>query len=184
MSTVYLTVPGLGNSGPQHWQTFWEKRFPDKFRRIEQAEWETPACKDWTAKIEAAVQEAGPENVVLLAHSLGCIAVAHWAKDHGATAGGIKGVFLVAPSDCEAPSYTFDTKGFSPIPLGRLPCKSLLVASTNDEYVSFDRAKEFAHAWGSEFVDLGDSGHINGDAGFGEWNEGLELLSRVSGERL
>lgn len=176
MSTVYLTVPGIGNSGPQHWQTLWEKGAPDKFRRIGQAEWDAPVCSDWTAKIESDVQQARPENVILLAHSLGCIAVAHWAKDYGTE---IKGAFLVAPSDCEAPSYTFDTKGFAPVPLVKLPFRSLLIASSNDLYLSFERAKQFAGDWGSELIDLGDQGHINADAGFGEWDEGLELLKRL-----
>jgi len=179
MSTVYLTVPGVTNSSPQHWQSLWEKEFPEKFSRIEQEEWDTPVCSDWTDYIELEVQMRKPENVVLVAHSLGCTAVAHWAGQYAATAKGIKGAFLVAPSDCEAPTYNFDTKGFAPIPLIKLPFKSLVVASANDEYVSLGRAKQFAEAWGSEFVDVGEKGHINAGAGFGEWNEGLELLKRL-----
>ena len=173
---VYLIVPGVTNSTENHWQSRWEREFPDKFSRIEQVEWDTPVCSDWIAKIEADVQSAGPENVVLVAHSLGCSAVARWAKEFGTQ---IKGAFLVAPSDCEAESYTFDTKGFAPIPLTRLPFKSLVVASTNDEYVSIERAKYFADAWGSEFVNVGDKAHINPGSGHGEWNEGLELLKRL-----
>jgi predicted alpha/beta hydrolase family esterase len=179
MSTVYLTVPGVTNSGPQHWQSLWEKQFPEKFHRIEQEEWDAPVCAEWTDQIELEVQMRKPENVVLIAHSLGCTAVARWAKEYGATAKEIKGALLVAPSDCEASTYDFDTKGFAPIPLLKLPFRSLVVASRNDEYISFDRAKIFANAWGSEFVDVGDKGHINAGAGFGEWNEGLELLKRL-----
>lgn len=177
MATRFLTVPGVTNSGPLHWQSFWEKRFPDDFRRIQQSNWETPTCEDWITTIEREVQSEGPENVILLAHSLGCAAVAHWAKRFGT---GIKGAFLVAPSDCEAPTYTFDTKGFAPIPLDTLPFPSLVVASTNDEYIAFDRARHFAKAWGSDFVSIGEAGHINGNSGHGEWPEGLELLKRVS----
>ena len=173
---IYLTVPGVTNSGRQHWQTLWEKQFPEKFQRIEQDNWDTPVCADWTARIEEEVQKAGPENVILLAHSLGCTAVAHWAKEYGTQ---VHGAFLAAPSDCEAETYTFDTKGFTPIPLERLPFRSLVVASTNDEYVSFDRAKFFAESWGSELVDVGDQGHINAGSGHGEWSEGLELLKRL-----
>ncbi len=176
MSTIYLTVPGLTNSGPQHWQTLWENKFPEEFYRIGQENWDTPVCSDWTDQIELEVQMRKPENVVLVAHSLGSIAVAHWAGEYGTA---IKGAFLVAPADCEAETFIFDTKGFAPVPLARLPFRSLVVASANDEYVSFERAKFFADAWGSEFVNLGDKGHINADAGFGEWNEGLELLKRL-----
>lgn len=173
METIYLIVPGVGNSGPQHWQTLWEKEFPEKFRRIRQSEWERPVCDDWTATIEAEVQKESPARVVLVAHSLGCTAVAQWARAFGTR---IKGAFLVAPSDCEAPTYTFDTKGFAPIPLDALPFKSVVIASTDDEYISLERAAQFAKAWGSEFVNVGAKGHLNADAGYGEWGEGLELL--------
>jgi len=176
METIYLTVPGVTNSSPQHWQSLWEKEFPERFRRIEQKEWDTPVCADWIEKIESDVQNAKPETVVLIAHSLGCTAVTHWARKFGTR---IKGALLVAPSDCEAVTYTFDTKGFAPIPLDKLPFKSLVVASTNDEYVSLERARQFADAWGSEFVNVGAKGHINFGAGFGEWNEGLKLLKKL-----
>jgi uncharacterized protein len=176
MKTIYLVVPGVTNSSPQHWQSLWEKEFPERFRRIEQAEWDTPFVDDWTATIETEVQKESPERIVLVAHSLGCTAVAHWAKRFGTR---IKGAFLVAPSDCEAPSYTFDTKGFAPIPLEKLPFPSLVVASTDDEYVPFERARFFAESWGGEFTGVGPKGHINGGSGFGEWPEGLELLKRL-----
>ncbi len=173
MNTIYLTVPGVTNSSENHWQSLWEKRFHDKFRRIEQAEWNTPVCADWIETIESEVQKETPERVILVAHSLGCTAVAHWAQIFGTK---IKGAFLVAPSDCEAETYDFDTKGFAPIPLEELPFPSLVIASSNDEYVSLARADQFAFAWGSEFISVGAKGHINANAGFGEWRKGLELL--------
>jgi uncharacterized protein len=176
MKTIYLVVPGVTNSSPQHWQSLWEKEFPERFRRIEQAEWDTPFVDDWTATIETEVQKESPERVILVAHSLGCTAVAHWARRFGTR---IKGAFLVAPSDCEAATYNFDTKGFAPIPLEKLPFPSLVIASTDDEYVPFERARFFADAWGSDFTDVGPKGHINGGSGFGEWPEGLELLKRL-----
>ncbi|HQU84750.1 MAG TPA: alpha/beta hydrolase [Pyrinomonadaceae bacterium] len=176
METVYLTVPGVTNSSFGHWQSIWEREFPDKFRRIEQTEWDDPVCEDWIETIEAEVQKESPENVVLVAHSLGCTAVAHWAKKFGTN---IKGAFLVAPSDCEAATYTFNKRGFVPIPLEKLPFPSVVAASTNDEYVSLERAQQFADAWGSELVNVGAKGHINVGAGFGEWNEGLKLLKRL-----
>jgi len=171
-----LTIPGVTNSSPQHWQSLWEKQFPERFRRIGQKEWNTPVCADWIEKIEEDVQKTNPEKVILVAHSLGCTAVAHWARKFGTK---IKGAFLVAPSDCEAATYNFDTKGFAPIPLEKLSFKSLVAASSNDEYVSLERAGQFADAWGSSFINVGAKGHINFGAGFGEWNEGLEILKKL-----
>ena len=176
--TIYLTVPGITNSSEDHWQSRWEREYPDKFRRIEQAEWNAPKVEDWIARIESDVQKFGPETVVLIAHSLGCVATAHWAVLFGTK---IAGALLVAPSDCETEKYrcSFDSKGFDPVPLGRLPFPSIVVASTNDEWVTIERAKHYADAWGSEFVNVGEKGHINPGSGFGAWDEGLELLKRL-----
>jgi predicted alpha/beta hydrolase family esterase len=149
---------------------------PEKFARIEQENWDTPDCADWIGNIEKAVRRHETERVVLIAHSLGCAAIAHWTRKFRTP---IKGAFLVAPSDCEATTYTFETTGFSPVPLERLPFKSLVVASTNDYYVTLERAAFFAESWGSEFVNIGAKDHINADAGFGEWREGLELLKKL-----
>jgi predicted alpha/beta hydrolase family esterase len=53
MNAIILTVPGLYNSGPQHWQTHWEKEFG--FFRIEQQNWETPVCSDWLQTIDTTI---------------------------------------------------------------------------------------------------------------------------------
>ena len=176
--TIFLTVPGITNSSENHWQSRWERDDPERFRRIEQAEWVSPELDDWIAKIESDVRSSGPENVVLVAHSLGCIAAAHWSGKYGTK---VKGALLVAPSDCETEKYrsTFHSKGFDPVPLGPLNFRSIVVASTNDEWASIGRAKQFADAWGSEFVNVGPKGHINPGSGYGEWDEGLELLKRL-----
>ena len=167
-----LIVPGLGNSGPQHWQSLWEAEEPG-FRRVEQKDWETPDCRDWVPRLEEAVAEAGPEGVIA-AHSLGCAAVAHWALQSMRT---VRGAFLVAPSDVEAPWYQgAGPVGFDPMPLQRLPFPSLVVASSNDPYLSLERAREFARAWGSRLVEVGDAGHLNTASGHGPWPEGRRLL--------
>jgi len=86
---------------------------------------------------------------------------------------------LVAPSDTEADTYPEGTSGFTPVPLIKLPFKSITVASSNDYYVTAERAKLFANSWGSELVEIGDTGHINLASGFGEWPQGLELLKQL-----
>ena len=130
-----------------------------------------------TALMErAAIALAGEDlaHVVLIGHSLGCITIAHWANTYGHR---IKGALLVAPSDVETPQYaTFPTTGFGPMPVQRLPFASKVVASTNDPWVSLARAQQFAEAWGSELVVIGEAGHINVASGHGDWPEGLALL--------
>ncbi len=171
---IVLTVPGLYNSGPEHWQSHWE-RLDARFRRVEQKDWNQPRAKDWIAELDRAVVEAGPDTV-LAAHSLGCCTVALWAHKYKRT---VRGALLVAPSDTERRSYPSGTKGFKPMPLARIPFPTIVVASSNDPYVSVARAKRLARAWGSRYVCIGEAGHINSDCGYSLWPEGLQLLNSL-----
>ncbi|RZK53616.1 MAG: alpha/beta hydrolase [Hymenobacter sp.] len=173
-TTRFFIVPGLGNSGPDHWQTYFERQNPD-FVRIQQREWDAPARAEWVATIEHALAGEDLSQVVLIAHSLGCVTVAHWAATYGHR---IKGALLVAPSDVETARYAaFPTTGFGPMPMQQLPFPSTVVTSTTDEWVTEARARQFAEAWGSELVVLGDAGHINTASGHGNWPAGLTLLA-------
>lgn len=167
-----LTVSGLWDSGPQHWQTHWERSHTN-VTRIQQRNWQRPIKDEWVQSLELAVRacEVPP---LLAAHSLGCAVVAHWAQLPGRSI--IKAALLVAPSDVDAPSYPKEAVGFSPMPLQPLPFPSFVVASELDEYVSKERATLFANSWGSRLRFIGAAGHINGAAGYGPWPEGLALL--------
>ncbi len=170
----YLIIPGLGNSGPEHWQT-WFETTGDHFTRVMQKEWDAPLCEEWIATIDKAVSAYDPSTVIMIGHSLGCLTIVHWANTYKKK---IKGALLVAPSDAEADVYTFPAKGFSPVPLKRLDFKSVVVASSNDVWVSLERATYFAACWGSELVNIGEAGHINSASGHYRWTGGLELLKR------
>lgn len=173
-----LILPGLSNSGPEHWQTIWEREDPG-CRRVHQAEWEAPRCADWVTTLDDAIAQSA-EPVVLVAHSSSCALVAHWARDASSeNLERVRGALLVAPSDPEGPNYPEGPRGFAPMPLVRLPFPSIVVASRDDVYVTMDRAREYAAAWGSELVDLGDAGHVNASSGLGSWPMGYGLLQRL-----
>ena len=70
---------------------------------------------------------------------------------------------------------------FAPIPLTRLPFPSIVVASTNDEYMTLERAQQVAQAWGSRLVNVGALGHINSASGLGLWPQGHALLQELVG---
>ena len=171
--TPVLTVPGLWNSGPQHWQTHWEARHPSWIRRVQQRDFDHPERQEWIETLDAAIR-VSEQPPVLAAHSLGCTLVAQWAAERGCR--GVAGAFLVAPSDVEAPNYPPEGRSFSSLPLDRLPFPSIVVASTNDEYVTVERATTFANAWGSRLVTIGPAGHINAASGYGPWPEGEAIL--------
>ncbi|WP_276501466.1 RBBP9/YdeN family alpha/beta hydrolase [Terrimonas pollutisoli] len=169
-----FTVPGLYSSGPDHWQTHWEKEFG--IARIEQKDWETPVCNDWIQTIDSVVNRHPLDKVILIGHSLACCTIVRWAEKYQRI---IKGALLAGPSDVEAPSYPPGTTGFSPMPVFHMPFPSIVIASSNDEYVTMERAKEFAKNWGSELVNAGELGHINSSSGLGKWPFGLSYLERL-----
>jgi len=173
-----LVLPGLGNSGPDHWQTEWERRDP-QCRRLLQDEWDNPDCAAWVARLDAELAQRDAP-VVLAAHSAACPLIAHWAAGANARAHtALQGALLVAPSDPAGPNYPKGPTGFNPVPRRRLPFASIVVASTNDPYVELVRAREYAGCWGSTLVVLENAGHINVASGFGPWPEGFGLLARL-----
>jgi predicted alpha/beta hydrolase family esterase len=111
--------------------------------------------------------------VVLVAHSAGCLMVAHWARQMSRP---IKGALLATPADIETPlppGYpTFEdlqANGWLPLPRAPLPFPTIFAASANDPLCRFDRAAELARDWGSRFISLGEVGHLNPASGFGPW---------------
>jgi predicted alpha/beta hydrolase family esterase len=170
-----LLLPGLGNSGARHWQTLWELRYG--YTRVIQHDWDRPERDLWVAAIDDAVQDARAP-VVLVAHSLACAAVAHWARRPLARK--IAAALLVAPADVDSPTHMPpETRSFAPLPLDPLPFAAVVVASDSDPYVDLERARQFAESWSAEWVTIGDVGHINADSGLGDWPEGHRLLERL-----
>ena len=168
-----LILPGLGGSGPDHWQTAWGKAFPG-MRRVEQADWERPAYADWSARLTEAVSQA-ERPVVLVAHSLGTSLTMRWSFNQPEQAGKIAGAFLVAPTDRDRfdASPSSPVRGWGPMILKRLPFPSMVLASLDDDRVSFERAQEFATAWGSTLIAAGKLGHMGSAAKLGVWPFGL-----------
>jgi len=178
MSSI-LIIPGLGGSGQHHWQSHWEQTLPNA-RRVEQADWDRPELSAWMERLENAV--AAVPGAVLVAHSLGCALVAHLALRRPDLPVGA--ALLVAPADVDSARHTPEhVRSFAPLPGKRLPFRSVVVASRNDPYIAIDRARALAGAWGAIFVDVGASGHINTEAGFGPWPAGEDLLDELIGGR-
>ncbi len=169
-----VIVPGWRDSGPGHWQSLWEARVPGAVR-VEQDDWVSPIREAWVRSLtELILRQPGP--VVVVAHSLGCIATAHLQAEAAAR---IRGALLVAPADPERSAVLSD---FAPVPYATLPYSSIVVASNNDPYCPVRLANAYARAWGSEFVRLNHAGHINIDSGHGEWPLGLALLQSLIAE--
>lgn len=173
-----LIVPGLDNSGPDHWQSLWEDK-RDDCRRVDLGCWSEPDRRIWTERLDAALAMTdGP--IILVAHSLGCLTIAWWAlgADH-ARLERIRGALLVAPPDVDSASAHPFVRRFAPAPVRALPFPSILVASRDDRYASFARLETLARIWGSRFIDAGHAGHINARSGLGDWPDGEVLLEEL-----
>lgn len=171
MNDPILILPGYGDSGPTHWQSLWEAE-GSAFQRVVQESWERPDVTRWVETLDRAVADAGP-RVVLVAHSLGCLLVAHWAAS---TVHRVRAALLVAPPDPTRPAFPPEASSFSELPRARLPFPSVLVASSDDPYSSPGFARELASTWQSRLVMLDGAGHVNSESGLGAWPEGKELL--------
>ena len=191
MQRPVVIVPGIGGSGPDHWQSLWQAGLPD-VRRIDPASWDQPDLDDWVAAIDRAVA-ASTAPPVLVAHSLGCLAVVHWAgraaaagpiagtdaaapTDAATPAGPAAGAFLVAPPDVRGPEFPGSATSFIGDPPAPLPIPAVLITSSDDPYCTLAHAAELAAAWDAPRIDIGAHGHVNVASGFGPWPEGRRLL--------
>ncbi|MBP4137534.1 RBBP9/YdeN family alpha/beta hydrolase [Flavobacterium geliluteum] len=176
METKLLILPGLGNSGEKHWQTFWHKKFETSSRIIHD-NWDEPILEEWLSRLNEEIDKLDSPTI-LVAHSLAVSLVLHWAQN--VSSKNVVGALLVAPADVDSPKHTPECiRNFSPMPLFQLPFPSILVASENDPYASFERKEYFAKIWGSDFVNVGQKGHINSDSDLKYWEEGQEILEQL-----
>lgn len=169
--TPVLIMPGIGGSGPLHWQSRWEASEP-AYRRVHVPDWDHPELPAWLAALDAAVKAVAPAPVIV-AHSLGCLAVAHWVAGGGQA----RAALLVAPPDPASPQFPAVARSFAPVPTGRFGFPARVVASRNDPYGSVAFAQCCADTWGAAFSDVGNAGHINADSGLGDWTAGRQLLT-------
>lgn len=169
-----LIVPGYTNSGPDHWQSRWENRLKTA-RRVEQEAWSKPVREDWVETLASAVNQS-ERPVVLVAHSLGVPTVVHAIPRFERP---VAGAFLVAPPEVDNPKIRpKHLMTFGPYPCDPLPFPTIVIASRDDPFGSFEHASAIASSWGADFQDAGNAGHINDKAGFGPWPEGTLLFAR------
>jgi len=169
-----LIVPGYTNSGPDHWQSRWERKLRTA-RRVEQDAWAKPVREDWIDRMAQYVN-ATTRPVVIIAHSLGVAtavqAIPRYEKS-------VAGAFFVAPPEVANPDIRpRHLMTFGPYPRDPLPFPSLVVASRNDPFGAYEEAEDIAAAWGSLFIDAGNSGHLNAESGHGPWPEGTMVFAK------
>lgn len=163
-----LLVPGLHNSGPDHWQSRWHEHFP-YWQRMTGLPWEKPDLTVWSAKLASKLRSRR-SRVHLVAHSFGALTAIAAARLQPEK---VASLFLVAPAD---PAHF----GIVDERLeGQVQVSAQLVASRNDPWMSFERAEYWSRQWQVPLFDAGNAGHINAQSGHGDWHQGLELLGSL-----
>jgi predicted alpha/beta hydrolase family esterase len=166
----FLIQPGWQNSGPHHWQTLWQTQLGNAANRVSQQNWLVPERVAWVKTLTEAIGRT-PAPVVVLAHSIGCMATIFAMQ-----AAPVAAVVLVAPADAERSNAPGALHTFRPIPMEPLATPALLVASDSDPYCTLERAEAFAQAWRADLEIVHGGGHINADAGFGPWPDGWGMV--------
>lgn len=171
----FVIVPGIDGSDHNHWQSRWEADWLPDATRIEPSSWSAPLFPDWTQALTTAVDQAGAD-VILIAHSLGCLTAAQWLAGRPGSA--VRGAFLVAPPDELASTFPHELlqtfTGSAPSPLG---VPAVLVVSDNDPYCTVDAAARLAAGWAVPLITAGELGHVNSDSNLGLWPQGQNLLT-------
>lgn len=174
--TTKLIVPGLNGSGEGHWQDHWLRDDPEAVL-VEQRDWRRPDIYEWIERVEKAlVRHPGS---ILIAHSVGAVVAASLGSRTSRQL--VKGALLVAPCDLGRvqslhPGVLRNTHDMR---FRALPFPSMVVASRNDPYMAYDDVRHFSEVLGSDFLDLGQAGHINPASGYGRWKKGYRLAARL-----
>ena len=98
--TDILILPGMGNSGPDHWQSRWQARLSTE-RRVEQDDWDRPTREAWVGRLIEVVH-ASTRPAIIIAHSLG-VSTAVLGADRLKER--VIGALLVAPPDADAGAH-------------------------------------------------------------------------------
>ncbi len=181
-----LIVPGLCDDMAEHWQTLLHSRLKRHGRKVRSVAPMGRANLDCETRVAAIEREVRSTDgaVVVVAHSAGCLTIAHWASRWK---GRVWGALLATPPDLEEampagyPSLDeLRAGGWLPVPRQRLPFPSIVAASRNDPLGRYERVAELAHDWGSRLVDLGEVGRLNPDSGFGNWHSAENYIDHIA----
>lgn len=172
-TTRLLIVLGLHDSGPGHWQSWLQAHFRGSVR-VQQAHWDVPDLDRWADRIAQTLSQVDAGPWVVAAHSFGCLALARYLTHHaGSGDSPVQSALLVAPAE---PAKF----GVTPLlPQQALPVPTVMLASETDPWMALESARTWAQRWNAHFINLGDVGHINEEAGFGPLPQAKALVETM-----
>lgn len=175
MSISYINLPGIYGSDENHWHSIWERN-DSSFKRFSPSSWDYPDLSDWLQALDYSI-ETSDKKVVLVAHSLACLLVAHWSAFSQKSIGG---ALLVSVPDPQGSKFPSQANAFASLPNTPLRFPACIVASRNDPYGEFDYMKARSLEWGCGLVDAGENGHIGSEVSKDGWQFGQNILTAFS----
>ena len=165
--------PGRQDLGRDDWQLCGNSRTRSSFecsKRLGETASESrrkndPGCHHWPGVLRSRRNSLGPYRDCALGEA-----------EPGPTHK-VKGALLVALADVD-PNDTPQPLNFGPVPKRTPAFFFNSGGQPESSYVSAERAKYIARAWGSLFCGHRRAGHVNGDSGLGDWPKGSGRCGR------
>lgn len=173
-----LILHGWGGSDFPHWQSWLASEIAKDYGCVSFLKFSNsdfPNKNEWIEELDKELKEFKPD--IVICHSLANILWFHLCNELKISE--VKRLFLVAPPSLECKIE--ELKSFFPCraPANLYAKEALLVASTNDQYMSLDDASLLAKSLEVEMLILQNAGHINSDSGYGEWPWILEEIKNT-----
>lgn len=178
MKKKVLILHGWGGSDFPHWQSWLAAEIAKDYGCVSFLKFSNidfPNKDEWKKELVEELEDFKPDIVVC--HSLANILWFHLCNELKINQ--VKKLFLVAPPSLECKIE--ELKSFFPCKAPKELCAkdALLVASTNDVYLSIDEARKLESALNVPMIVLDNAGHINTDSGYGEWPWILEEIKNT-----
>lgn len=172
-----LVLHGWGGSDFPHWQSWLSGEIAKDYGCVSFLKLSNPDFPEkhqWMKELAKELKGFKPD--IVICHSLANILWFHLC--HELKISEVKKLFLVAPPSLECKIE--ELKSFFPceIPTNLYTKEALLVASTNDPYMSLDEVTLLAKNLKVEMLILQNAGHINTDSGYGQWPWILEEIKK------
>ena len=166
----FLILHGLEGSGPDHWQTWLAERLRARGEHVSYPDLPEPfdpQPEEWLDALEGELE--GVTEPVVLCHSLACLLWLRFAAAAGERRA--ERVLLVAPPrrDDLPPVARFNPDGVSAADVSRVAGETLIVCSDNDPYCPAGAITTYAEPLEIPAQLISGAGHINTEAGYGEW---------------
>ncbi len=178
-----VVIPGWTGSGPGHWQTWLEEQSAADgrpTRRPDFADVDYPDLAEWLAALRAALADLPADGFDVVAHSLGAVLWLHHVAAPGDSPRAAR-VVLVSPP---APGTAIpEIAAFFPPPMDidtvrRGADGTVLVAGDDDPYLPDGIADAYGLPLKMATTVIAGGGHLNIDAGYGEWPAVLDWCRR------